>query len=388
MAIFTGAGCNMRQRIRQSNPAIWRGVGMVVLWLFIVNCFALVAFNRLNLAPDSGFEWMANGVIKQPAQNWKIVDIHNRWDSYWYLDIVQKGYYLRGEKDIANVVFFPLYPVLISTVSPLFSGNLVLSGWIVSSIFLVLSAVMLVRLTQQFHPEIDPLLPVMFLLAYPTAFILNAVYAESLFLFLSIAMVYYARKQNFPIAAVFAAFASATRIAGLFLCVLLLVEFIQSQGFRSLFGRRVWPLVLAPSGAFGFFLYHWAVFGDFFLYLKIQSNWGRDFEMTAADYVMRNSPYLINMANDLFFTAMAFLMGILALKRLRFSYGIYMLVSMGIALSTGTFLAVARYSMMLFPIYLMAASMGSFIGRGAWLLTSVLLLALNIIGFLNHYWVG
>ena len=388
MVTFSGVGGSTLQDVCQSNRAIWRGAGMVVIWLLIVNCFALVAFNRLNLAPDNAFEWMANGVIKQPAHNWRIVDIHNRWDSYWYLDIAEKGYYLRGEKDIANVVFFPLYPLLIQTVAPLAGGNLVLSGWIVSSLFLVLAAAMLVRLTQRFHPKIDPVLPVMFLLVYPTAFILNAVYSESLFLFLSLAMVYYAREQKFLIASIFAGFASATRIAGLFLCVLLLVEFIQSQGFKSLFSRRVWPLVLAPSGAFGFFLYHWIAFGDFFLYLKIQSNWGRDFEVTATDYVMRNSPYMINMVNDLFFTAMVIAIGILAMKRLRISYGIYMLVSMAIALSTGTFLAVARYSMTLFPIYLMAASIPSVTGRGAWILTSALLLALNIISFLNHYWVG
>ena len=388
MVTFSGVGGSKRQDVCQSNRAIWRGVGMVVIWLLIVNCFALVAFNRLNLAPDNAFDWMANGVIKQPAQSWKVVDIHNRWDSYWYLDIAEKGYYLRGENDIANVVFFPLYPLLIQAVAPLTGGNLVLSGWIVSSLFLVLTAAMLVRLTQRFHPEIDPVLPVMFLLVYPTAFRLNAVYSESLFLFLSLAMVYYAREQKFLIASIFAAFASATRIAGLFLCVLLLVEFIQSQGFKSLFSRRVWPLFLAPSGAFGFFLYHWIAFGDFFLYLKIQSNWGRDFEFTAADYVMRNSPYLINMINDLFFTALSVVVGILALKRLRISYGVYMLVSMGIALSTGTVLAVGRYSMMLFPIFLMAASIPSVTGRGAWMLTSTLLMALNIICFLNHYWVG
>jgi len=388
MVTFSGVGGSKLQSVCQSDRAIWHGVGMVVIWLLIVNCFALIAFNRLNLGQDTAFEWMANGVIKQPAQSWKIVDIHNRWDSYWYLDIAEKGYYLRGEKDIANVVFFPLYPLLIQAVAPMVGGNLILSGWIVSSIFLILASAMLVRLTQRFHPEIDPVLPVMFLLAYPTAFILNAVYSESLFLFLSLGMVYYAREQKFLIASIFAAFASATRIAGVFLCVLLLVEFIQSQGWKSLFGKRLLPLIIAPSGAVGFFLYHWIAFGDFFLYLRIQSNWGRDFEMTATDYVMRNSPYMINMFNDLLFTAMVIIIGFLAMKRLRISYGIYMLVSMAIALSTGTFLAVARYSMMLFPVYLMAASIRSVTGRGAWMLTSALLLALNIIGFLNHYWVG
>jgi len=361
---------------------------MAVLWLIIVNGFGLIALNRLNLAPDNAFEWMAKGLIKQPPQNWDIVSLHNRWDSYWYLDIAQNGYYLRGEKDIANVVFFPLYPLLMRTLAPLAGGNLVLSGWIVSSLFLILSAGMLARLTQTHHPEIDPILPVVFLLAYPTAFVLNAVYSESLFLFLSLAMVYYARQKRFLLASVFAAFASATRIAGLFLCVLLLVELLQVYGWRSLFSRRMWPLALAPSGAIAFFCYHWIAFGDFFLYLRVQYNWGRDFEMAAADYVIRNNPYLVNMTYDLFFMAMAIIMGIVALKRLRISYGVYMLVSMGIALCSGTALGVPRYSMMLFPIYLLAASFGSIIVRCAWILCSVLLMALNIISFANHYWTG
>ena len=92
------------------------------------------------------------------------MDIHNRWDSYWYLDIVKEGYYLRGEKGIANVVFFPLYPFLIRVTTPLAGGDPVLAGWMVSSVFLVLAAAVLVRLAQRFHPEIDPLMPVLFLL--------------------------------------------------------------------------------------------------------------------------------------------------------------------------------------------------------------------------------
>nr|NJM03034.1 hypothetical protein [Desulfobacula sp.] len=286
------------------------------------------------------------------------------------------------------MVFFPLYPLLIRAATPLAGGDPVLAGWMVSSVFLVLAAAVLVRLAQRFHPEIDPLMPVLFLLAIPRLLSSMPFIRNPFFFFLSLAAVYYAREEKFLTASLFVALASATRIAGLFLCVLLLVELIQSRGWKSLFSRRVWPLLIAPSGAFGFFCYHWAAFGDFFLYLKIQYNWGRDFEFAAADYMMRNSPYWINMVTDLLFMALVIVMGLLALKRLRISYGLYMLVSMGIALSTGTFLAVTRYSMMLFPIYLMAASMGSVLGRGAWMLTSVLLLAMNIIAFLNHYWVG
>src|SRR3989339_937535 len=134
---FSSTGNSRPQGLFQFNPAVRRSAAMVVIWLLIVNGFALVPFNRLNLPPDTAFRCIARAGITPPAQSWEIVDIHNRWDSYWYLDIVKEGYYLRGEKGIANVVFFPLYPFLIRVTAPLANGNPVLSGWMVSCFFLV-----------------------------------------------------------------------------------------------------------------------------------------------------------------------------------------------------------------------------------------------------------
>ena len=387
----------LHDMVRAIRSAVWplqlelltrRSLLMAAVWLIIVNAFALIAFNRLNLAPDTAFEWMSAGTVRPVQPSWDIIELHNRWDAYWYLDIAQNGYYLRGEKDIANVVFFPLYPLLVRMLGPLAGGNLVLAGWILSSVFLGLAVCLLTRLTQEFHPEIDPLLPNAFLLVFPAAFFLNAVYSESLFLFLSLSTVLWALRRNFFLASVCAALASATRIAGVFLCVLLVVEFVQANGWRALLTRRAWPLAWAPAGALAFFVYHWIAFGDFFLYLRVQSLYGRDFEMEAADYAIRNGPDLVNTVYDLAFAAMAILMGIVALRRLRASYGVYMLISLGIALSSGTDLGVARYSMVLFPIYYIAAGIRSSVGRSAWLFGSALLLALNIICFVNHYWAG
>jgi hypothetical protein len=365
-----------------------RGLAMVAAWLVIVNIFALLAFNRLNLAPDTSMEWMSPQTVAPVQPNWNVIDLHNRWDSYWYLDIAKNGYYLRGEKDQANVVFFPLYPMLVRVAAPLAGGNLVLAGWMVSIVFLALAVLTLDRLTREFHPDIDPMRPAVFLLAYPAAFFLNAVYSESLFLFLSLAMVFWARRGNFWLAAVFAGLASATRVAGVFLFVLLLVEFVQTHGWRALFTRRVWPLALAPVGILAFFLYHWIAFGDFLLYLRVQCAYGRDFAMEEADFAIRNGPDLVVTVLDWFFIAAVILMGLFALIRLRVSYGVYMLVSLGIALGSGSFLGAARYSMVLFPIHLIGAGIGSAVGRSAWLFGSVLLLALNIICFVNHYWAG
>lgn len=366
---------------------VHRNLALTAAWLIIINLFALLALNRMNLAPDTGYEWMSPEIFK-PLKSWNIIDLHNRWDSYWFLDVARNGYYLRGENTQANVVFFPLYPLMVWLLGHLVGGNLVLAGWMVSSIFLLLTVFMFTRLIQEFHPDIDPFFSVVFLLMYPTAFVLNAVYSESLFLFLSFATVFCALRRRFDLACLWAALASATRISGVFLCVFLVVEFIQSNGWRALLTRRVWPLIVAPAGAVLFFLYHWIWFGDFFLYLKVQNWWGRDFDMETTGLIIRNSADLASLAIELFYTAATLLLGLVALRRFRPSYGIYMLVSLGIALGSGTMLGIPRYAMMLFPIYLIGASIRSMVGRGAWLFASALLLALHTIQFVNHYWAG
>jgi hypothetical protein len=361
---------------------------MVAAWLVIVNVFALLAFNRLNLAPDTSMEWMSPQTVTPVQQSWNVIDLHSRWDSYWYLDIAREGYYLRGEKGLANVVFFPLYPLLVRAAGWAAGGNLILAGWMVSGIFLALAVWVLIRLTQEFHPDIHPLLPAVFLLLYPAAFFLNAVYSESLFLFLSLAMVLWARRGNFWLAGVFAGLASATRVAGVFLFVLLVAEFIMAFGWRGLLTIRVWALALAPAGILAFFFYHWIAFDDFFLYLRAQRAYGRDFTMEAGDFAIRSNPDLVVTMLDGFFITAVALMGIAALIRLRLSYGLYMLVSLGIALGSGSILGAARYSMVLFPIHLIGAGIRSNVARGVWLFGSTLLLALDIVCFVNHYWAG
>jgi hypothetical protein len=370
------------------SPPVRQNLALVAAWLVIVNIFALMAFNRLNLGLDTALGWIIPEIYKI-NQGWNIIDLHNRWDAAWYLDIAEKGYYLRGDGKQANVVFFPLYPLLVRLMGYLTGGNLVLAGWIVSSVFLALAVAMLTRLTQEFHPDIDPSRPALFLLVFPTAFYLNAVYSESMFLFLSLTVVFFALKRKFVLAGVCAALASATRVAGVFLFVVLIVEFVQAYGWRALFTLRAWPLALAPVGIIAFFLHHWVVFGDFFLYLTVQKTFGRDFQSDLQEYlVIRNNPDLAHTLLDLTYTLLAIVFAFITLKRFRLSYGLYMLVSLAVALSTGTALGIARYAMVMFPIYLIGAGIRSTVGCNAWLFISTLFLALNITRFVHHNWAG
>lgn len=368
------------------NLALRHNLLLLAAWFVIINAFALIAQNRFNLNPDTAFDWMKYEWFR-PQQGWDLVGLHARWDSYWFLDAAQHGYYLRGPQHQANVVFFPLYPLAVRFVG-VFTGDLVLAGWIVSSVFLALAVAVLTRLVREFHPDLDARLPVLLLLLWPTAFQLNAVYSESLFLFLSLAVFLFARRGDFFAAGVFGALASATRLAGIFLLAPVVVEYVQARGWRALFSWRAWPLALVPAGAAAFFTYHWIAFDDFFLYLKVQGWWGRDFVPKLKDYFVHTPPDLVNTVLESSYALAVLVLGVLVGWKLRLSYAVYILIALAVAFTSGSTFGIARYAMVLFPIYLLAAGIKSDTGRFAWGFTSALLLALHTTLFVNRYWSG
>src|SRR3989344_1268563 len=111
---------------------------LFVGWMIVANLFALFAVNRLNLESDTAYPWINSADTRQ-EQTWNPVPLHARWDSFWYFDIAQNGYYLPEDNTLANIVFFPFYPLLVVVVGFLFAGNLALAGWVLSSLFLLLS---------------------------------------------------------------------------------------------------------------------------------------------------------------------------------------------------------------------------------------------------------
>jgi Gpi18-like mannosyltransferase len=142
---------------------------LVSTWLIVVNIFGFVVLNRFNLNPDTAYTWIYPENFPVPTSS-GLVDMHNRWDSYWYLDIVHNGYYLKTDNTLSNVVFFPLYPALIKTVGTVLGGNFVLAGWLLSMAFLFLACVYFGKLLREFHPKVDPQLPIMLMLIFRLLF--------------------------------------------------------------------------------------------------------------------------------------------------------------------------------------------------------------------------
>ncbi len=360
-------------------------VALFLIWFLVINFFGLVANNRVNLKADTAFDWI-NPDFTFQKQDWDLIDTHSRWDSYWFLDITQNGYYLRGEHELANVAFFPLYPLLMGFTS-LFFSDLVFSGWLVSSVFTLLAVIFLYKLVDEFHKDSDPILACFLLLIFPTAFFLNSIYSESTYLFFSILAFYYARKQNYLVSGVTGMLASLTRITGVLLFLPLLLEYFQNQK-RKVADFKLGALLLVPLGTTLFFLYHFFRFGDFFLYLKIEELWGRGFNFDMSKLSSLTNPAISNYSLDSLFVVLGIVSTILVFLKVRKSYALYMASVLFVALSSGTTMSIGRYILLLFPIYILVASTKNNVVKYSWIFFSTLLLGLYTLLFVAHYWAG
>lgn len=358
---------------------------IVFFWLIVINIFALTSLNRFNLEPDTAYTWINPAEVFQ-TKSWDLVSLHCYWDCNWYLDIAQNGYVYEGDK-LSNIVFFPLYPLLIKLISFFTLGNLIFAGWIISCTSLVFACIYLYKLVKQFHPNIDPVLPILFLLIFPTSFFLNAVYTEALFLFLSIACFYYCLRKNFLLAAVFGLLASLTRVTGFLLIIPVVFEYLRSNQF----GSKKWSILsvlMIPLGPILFFVYHYLRFGDLFLFLKVESLWGRGFRLNADHFQLATNPAVVNFTFDIFYIALGLVLTVLIFKKLRISYALFMAVLIVVPLLSGTPMSIGRYLLPLFPIYIFLSSIKNEYFKWGWVFISLLLLAMNVTLFVNNYWAG
>jgi len=362
-------------------------LSMVIVWLFVVNIFGFVALNRFNLNADTAYKWITPWSFP-PAQSWDVVDMHNRWDSYWYLDIVKHGYYVRTDNTLSNVAFFPLYPALIKIVGTIFLGNFVLAGWALSMGFLLFASAYFYRLVREFHPDIDPELPIVFMLVFPTAFFFTTLYTESLFLFLTLGCFYHSLRKNFLVAGAFAFFGALAHSNGIFLALPLLWEIWRTYGWRSTITPKILPVFFPAMATAGFFAYSAVRFHDLFLFFKLESAWGRSFQFNKDHFLFFSHPAIINFSIDLFFAILSVAMIILVYKKLSPLYAVFMSATILAALTSGTLMSIGRYSLVLFPVFIVLAGIKNQLFRMAWLFASTLFLAMDITLFVNNYWAG
>ena len=159
--------------------------------------------------------------------------IWTTWDAQQYIHIAESGYTSDKSDGLHLLIaFFPFYPLLIKLFSFIFQ-NYVISGLVVSNIAYVISLFYLYKLVLLDFEKDTAFRAVIYISIFPTAYFLHAVYTESLFIALSIASFYYARNEKWAYAGVLGMLAAMTRITGIILLPILLVEYLQQRDFKK-----------------------------------------------------------------------------------------------------------------------------------------------------------
>lgn len=215
------------------------------------------------------------------------LDVWAAWDSEWYLLIADRGYDVRAYMaergspyDAEGTAgFLPLYPLLVRLLQPLLGP--VGAGVLVSALALLGAAALLFRLVadEAGGGELGRragIAAVAALLLHPMSLFLTAVYAESLFLVLTLAAFVAARRDRFLVAAAAAAGAALTRPFGVLLALPLAIEWWRARRQRpsTVAARWGWAAAGAPVAALaGFMTFLGETLGDPWAYFERQSRW-------------------------------------------------------------------------------------------------------------------
>jgi hypothetical protein len=289
-------------------------------------------------------------------------------DSLHYIDIAKNWYVGDHTLDASNfIVFFPLYPFLIRLVTVNFS-YINLSALAVSNVSSIIAVFYLYKLTKLDFDDGIAQKAILFLSIFPTAYFLSAPYTEGLFFALVIASFYYARLARWAAAGFLGFLGALTRIGGLLMLPVLLVELLHQKGWKPkkmITVNLAWIfLVLA-----GFLVYlniNYQVWGDPFKFLEIQRvHWFNTLDpllgLTRSLGWVNNGIYPENLilgVAPLIFAV--FGLGTIVFgffRRLRPSYLAYMVLTWMLAVSTSMWISIPRYVMAMFPIFILLGTL-------------------------------
>lgn len=333
-----------------------------ILFLFAVTRLGLisVALGALAFVPTlTGPEYYH--VSDNP-----LIDLWHRWDSGFFTRIALQGYGWQVGRATGDATFMPLYPLLINLPLRLLPhptrSDATLAGVAFSNASL-LGALFLfdALLTLDFQDRrLRRLVLWLFLLA-PAAHFFSAVYTESLFMLLSLAAIYFARRERWAIAGWAGFLAALTRVMGWTVALPLMWEAWRhrQRGTFSLWTHGV--AAIAPLLALPLYATTVGVaLGQPDAYFSItrevwKQTWGWPWRVFVEFF---NGPVTFwgweRSIIDLAFTVVFLVLGMLAF-RIRPGYGLYSMAVVLFPVWSGTLVSMPRYVAVAFPVYIVLA---------------------------------
>lgn len=329
------------------------------------------------------------GQSYQVLQNQRIVgvrgwfEIWNRWDAINYQKLAEFGY-LATDEMRPRLVFYPLYPWLVRLFT-IFTDDYLISAFVVSTIASLATAILLYRLVTLEYSKELALRAVWFLFIFPTSYFLHIGYTESLFLMLAVGAVLSARKQRWLLAGVLGALTCLTRVNGLVLIPALFVE-AGTQYWTTRRWQWQWLAIgIVGLGFCGYLLLNQHVTGNPFAFSSImRTNFHKSLTwpwvgIDSTLGAMNRNPADAEMIGiqELTFIVLGLVCTIVSWVKLRPIYSVWMTVNWLLFTSVTFVLSVPRYTITMFPIFILFAMLAA---RRVWMATisfwSILYLAL------------
>ncbi|MDQ3643844.1 MAG: hypothetical protein M3450_20830 [Actinomycetota bacterium] len=343
-----------RERVTQP----WRKDLMGLAALFVSTRVALVIIGQLSrdLVPGPVVHPQPLGTGSSYSSH-EFLDLWGQWDTSWYLSIAEHGYTsepLQGP--FANYAFFPLYPLLARWVGWLVGGPFI-GGLVVSNVALLVACVFVYRLAALDADAGTARRTVKYLFVAPGAFLFSAMLTESTFLALSVMCFYFARTKRWWAVGVLGFLLALSRPPSALVVIPLLWMYGKERDFSL---RRAGPdvlwLALLPAGLCVFMAVNEVVTGDAMSFTRIQvTAWGHRLQNPITS-LWQN----LSSENSFWRFNAWYLLGVLALtvaflRRLGGAYLLFALVVVLPPMSYGGWDSMVRYTLVIFPLYVVGA---------------------------------
>jgi hypothetical protein len=329
----------------------WRMLGTVISIKALLFLFAGQSYQVLQDQRVDGWRgWMG---------------IWNRWDALNYQKLAEFGYSGAGE-NLPLLVFYPLFPWTIRLFT-LVTRDYLLSAFIISTLASLVVAIVLLRLVELDYSRALAQRAVWFLFIFPTSYFLHIGYTESLFLMLAVSSVYSARKQRWLLAAVLGALTCLTRANGLVLGPVLVMEAAYQYSKTRRLQMEWLYISLVAVGFAGYLLLNKHVTGDAFAFTHLmQQFFGKSLSspITGIDNAIGSltrapsEAEMIGMQEVVFIT-LGLVCTIVSWFKLRPAYSVWMTGNWLMFVSVSFVLSVPRYTLTMFPIYILFAMLAT-----------------------------
>ncbi|MFH1373778.1 MAG: hypothetical protein ABII79_08290 [bacterium] len=324
-----------------------------------------------------------------------------QWDGQHYLTIARDGYEKfpcpwNDENICGNIGWFPFYPILgrmVQQVVGLLGGDtrlaMIAAGWLA----LWLALLVMYRLVERRFGSRSALLSLVAILLFPTSFYFLTGFPYSVYLLLSVLVMYFLDREKFLPVAILTGLLAVTYPSGV--VIGLPVLYILVTRWRELTANHRLTLFLALAGiALALFLYcgyYWWRFDDFFLYQRFQAQSYYAHHLTLPLLPIANS--LIEQPwQDPEFVMLLFIVVAVVVfytRRIPVAWQLYLFGVLLFTPTFGTTTCYYRHIVVAWPLFVMiGVSIDSGRRRWLWVPYAVISVCLMVMVFLRYFKAG